>query len=408
MNVAPLGLPSASVPFSNDSSMLQSLPEELVRIVLSYNDVSALVRFAGTCTHHRRLIYKETPMLWKEIDFEKVACAGNLSDTDLHALLTNVNARNVTTSLSLMGCTNVCGQGLEPLRESQKLEIIELRRSKAEIETMGGTGLDDAFVIGVLSSMSPINKVVRASTGLKLVKIRKQYDTSNFFASFEARIRWFLLTLDRAIAEKAREQRISCKQCKCALVDKIPSKEFEWRAAMSFCSGCKTYQCGEDDCDFIMECNKCMGQFCYDCKYVASCNDCGTGTYYCHDCKVIGFCSACEKSHCFDCRFTSYCDICDDSFCHECRDVLHCGGCDKTFCEKCRDVYSCEGCHDHYFCSECLVECQSCKLSFCHDCTKEKNESGNCKGCCAAEQKRASQQQDGDAGGNEAKRPRLS
>ena len=41
---------------------------------------------------------------------------------------------------------------------SRHLEQIELRKSQQEIETCGSTGLNDAFVIEVLSSMAPIDE----------------------------------------------------------------------------------------------------------------------------------------------------------------------------------------------------------------------------------------------------------
>jgi hypothetical protein len=73
---------------------------------------------------------------------------------------------------------DVQGTGLAPLMFSRHLEQIELRKRQEEIETFGETGLNDAFVIEVLSSMAPINESVarqaRCSSGLKIVQIRKQ------------------------------------------------------------------------------------------------------------------------------------------------------------------------------------------------------------------------------------------
>lgn len=186
---------------------MESIPDEIMKIFLSFNDMCTHILLAATSQSNRRLVFQECPFLWTEIDFEKVPQAARITDTALNALLTNVNARNMTTYLSLMGCsTNVRGRGLEPLRDSQKLEMIELRKSSQEIETLGETGLDDAFVVDVLSSMAPINPAlpIENGRGLKIIKFRRQFHvTLNSIPLFKcSQITWRKPLLVRFVNSK--------------------------------------------------------------------------------------------------------------------------------------------------------------------------------------------------------------
>jgi hypothetical protein len=70
----------------------------------------------------------------------------------LAALLTNVNAREVTKTktLRLWGCDEFRGAGLEPLRHSSILECIDL---VTESDSPGI--LDEALVTDILRTMIP-------------------------------------------------------------------------------------------------------------------------------------------------------------------------------------------------------------------------------------------------------------
>jgi hypothetical protein len=95
-----------------------------------------------------------------------------------------------------MECTSIQGTGLTPLKFSHRLEQIELRKRQQEIETCGETGLNDTFVVAVLSSMAPINESLScqgSSSGLEIVKIQKQNDSPTFFESFAEPINGFCL-----------------------------------------------------------------------------------------------------------------------------------------------------------------------------------------------------------------------
>ena len=60
------------------------------------------------------------------LDFEDVekSLAKKLSDADIGAVLTCINAKDTLRILKLAGCINITGSGLEPLRGSTILELI--------------------------------------------------------------------------------------------------------------------------------------------------------------------------------------------------------------------------------------------------------------------------------------------
>ena len=324
---------------------LQSIPVVIEQKILSFCDIPSLVLFAATSTSYRRFVFQESPFLWNTIDFGKVnqRQAARLTDECLHSLLSNANAQRVTKSLSLMGCTSIQGTGLAPLKFSHHLEQIELRKSQHEIETCGETGLDDSFVIEVLSSMAPINESLArqaGSSGLKIVKIRTQHDSGSFYECFSDPIRGFLFAWTQAVSKQVEEQQVVCKDCNGALVDRIPAEDFSWKAATCFCSKCKSYFCGELGCEVSFGCSICMDQFCGNCVFVDRCIICTN--FFCDDCRPTGFCDSeqCRGCYCVECRETAICDICDPtkSWCSECRSVTMCESCRKDICAECGTV----------------------------------------------------------------------
>lgn len=316
---APVPPPIAAAdPNFNGRDWLQSIPVEMTRKIVPFCDIPSLVMFAATSSSYRRFVFQECPFLWTTIDFGKVnkRHAARLTDECLNALLSNVNARRTTTSLSIMGCTSVQGTGLAPLMFSRHLEQIELRKSQQEIETYGETGLNDAFVVTVLSSMAPMNEPLArqaGSAGLKIVKIRKQQDIpTSFVGCFSETIRGFLIDWIQATSRQVKEQQLVCKECNGVLVDRIPEQDFGWKAVTCFCNKCKSSFCGEGRCESSLGCDICMDQFCGNCEFVTSCSLCTK--FFCDNCRQMGNCDSeqCRgRYYCAECRETLICDICD-------------------------------------------------------------------------------------------------
>ena len=73
---------------------------------------------------------------WDTLNFEDIEkeLANKLSDDDIYAILKCINAHDVLKRLSLAGCINISGMGLEPLRGSVALEQIDLSRTDKNID----------------------------------------------------------------------------------------------------------------------------------------------------------------------------------------------------------------------------------------------------------------------------------
>lgn len=138
------------------------LPRDILvnSILAAHLDISSLVTLSSCSKECRRIVYREVPgSTWSEIDL-----SGNdrITDGQLYALLKNVNARENTRSLRLIGCVRIDGPGLEPLRGSSVLEDIDLRvlGSLPHREGEGGidsprgpSGLEEDHVADILRSM---------------------------------------------------------------------------------------------------------------------------------------------------------------------------------------------------------------------------------------------------------------
>jgi hypothetical protein len=103
-----------------------SLPRHvLVDTVLAYLDTYALIRFSCTSRACWDVVHRDvSKSRWREVDL-----SGNrrINDEQLRAFLTNIDARTNTKVLSIVGCMNVNGTGLESLRGSTIMEDIDLR-----------------------------------------------------------------------------------------------------------------------------------------------------------------------------------------------------------------------------------------------------------------------------------------
>ena len=65
---------------------------------------------------------------WDTLDFTDIedSLAHKLKDDDLHAVLTSINANQTLKKLKLTNCINIIGHGLEPLRQSNVLQLLDL------------------------------------------------------------------------------------------------------------------------------------------------------------------------------------------------------------------------------------------------------------------------------------------
>jgi hypothetical protein len=65
---------------------------------------------------------------WEYLDFSEIdkSLVSRLTDNDIKSMLVYIDAKQKLKKLNLCGCINITGVGLEPLRNSAVLEVIDL------------------------------------------------------------------------------------------------------------------------------------------------------------------------------------------------------------------------------------------------------------------------------------------
>lgn len=168
--------------------MIERLPAEIIMKVLSYSTVPERLNLATCTTELLERITTECPGLWNCIDFYPYHERFNkgsqllwrqtncLTDRMLSALLQRVHARDVTTILRLKGCTNIVGHGLEPLRGSRVLAIMDLSIWPGGAPE--GKKMNETLVIDIMQTMLPhkLSEVHFQSTGMRYSETRNGFN----------------------------------------------------------------------------------------------------------------------------------------------------------------------------------------------------------------------------------------
>ena len=359
-----------------EPAALDTLPTDAFQIICEYADLRSVIRVASCSRCLQQLVYQGCKTLWMDLDFQKVAhkYASKITDHSLRRLLERINAREITTSLSVRGCESIKGHGLEPLRYSNVLETIDLRLGRDHDNAAGPTGLDEDFVLDVLTSMLPMLRRTRSSKfylsrqvpaifSLSQVKFRKEtYDSKYLYATYNDGISAFFRIFHQLQKMKARDLNWLCHECQEPVANK--SQREDCNFGYFACCACKTPYC--QDCGDITLCNLCESAYCKECKSVCRCDSCKE--FFCIECTDFIHCDLCRRRNCFECGDVSFCDSCQLSFCEGCRDVLFCDVCNSaSSCEECRNISNCRSCQKDC-CGDCSEVCTSCGLSTCEDC----------------------------------------
>jgi len=365
---------------------------EVMVNVLDFSDIPTKVKLARCNPTLQRRVYRECSEAWFKIACNSSSvCRERLTDQDLSILLTRVNAREVTIYLNLNGCENIRGSGLEPLRNSQVLEGINLRET--------GAGENPTPFIWTLRTMIPH----------RLHDVRFGTEIQS-----EPRVLDFIRHLRNEKVRLAREQDIRCESCQEPVSDRsqqiVPSFNGLPLLRCSDCDGnfcrrgnCPTEVrdcriCGEGICDscaeggYLERCDSCGHDHCVDCTYIAKCNECdkqfcrlchegNKGLFGCVECDVEEVCFECGTCpeicntcmYCKTCRGKMSCHVCEARACFMCTpEAIRCHYCSKYYCGKpeCLDdkAIMCVVCED-MFCKDCKAHdrCNGCETSFCKD-----------------------------------------
>jgi len=191
---------------------------------------------------------------WSVLDFLDIGSksdnlAVKLSEDDIGAVLVCINAKNKLKSLRLIGCKDVVGIALEPLRKSIVLE-------KVEFISNGNQQLSTEVVVPILASIIDTD-------GNSLRDIVFPHSWKGGKARNEQPLNGFLVKFNKLLIGKSEcgeENPRSCFTCfknvcdGCNGNDGIPVKT---------CGHCKIHMC--DDCEYFPTCRVCDSTFCSVC-----------------------------------------------------------------------------------------------------------------------------------------------
>ncbi|KAL7461943.1 hypothetical protein ACHAXS_002352 [Conticribra weissflogii] len=394
----------------NDNLLNESLlPRDiLLNSILPHLDLQALVNLSSASKLCHRLVFLETPPTrWSKIRFlrDRTPSDGThgstkrsdgarrthtckITDEQLKAFLTRVNARENTREISLWGCDTIRGGGLTPLSGSRVLETIDLRVTGAKNEA----NIDYSAVVALLGTMLPLLPAKETEAVLPS-NHPSSWERNNISVETMERMKMYYrpFTLQRVVFPPGHEKRgivTYFHQCHRFW------KRFKdcWNADGKYCSTCNTLfgketsapawkcrACGEYSCrtsndpengpireeqvetddddddgpmrrcqSVCVRCAMCHDEFCS--KY-ASCQNCIS-------------CPVCEKWFCEPCAMPRGCSVCHVRKCIWCSNIVECAACRKECCAN-HGFEGC-GCCDRVFCED----CQQKELGFCVVCNK--------------------------------------
>ena len=258
---------------------------------------------------------------WQELDFEDIEkeLAAKLSDDNVCSVLQCINAKEDLNRLKLAGCVNITGRGLNPLRESTAIQLLDIStigrhemlknlRKRTENEPKRPTMIDEVVVRPLLDSILNTN-----DCSLKYIHLpgRSFHNEENgLFDNF---------------TERYKQHFDNCGY-NCSWCDENMNG-VNWISSDLYQSNV---------------CYDCLQPFCDDCE-----DENGD--------KVLQWCQYCRRDFCTDC--VSMLDLdCNEGhvICQGCGD--RCEGCGATWC----------GCYT-------LDKCIDCKKKFCDGCYSEKS-----------------------------------
>ena len=304
-----------------------------------------------------------------ELDFGDVDAqlASRLTDDHLKCILVNIDAKDNLKVLKLTHCTGISGSGLEPLRDSCSMELIDLSLLKLH-DPIGKWQVEEGvmklkndysecllseyLVLPILDSLIEQG----AHSALKYIQFHKSWKdrSSRQFKGVAARFKSFLNRESRNLCVLcniiSREGSTCytcleyvCSQCVCSVTPRDPITNLR--------AGSHCVTCDKSFCRRCVDFKQCQGDSCRGCNR-NQCSECTTP------------CKTCKMRLCPKCRSTvETCDICGNEFCGDWASNCigeHCRGCDKKICDSCSEFEFC-WCGEA-FCEKCNVE--ECKHSY--------------------------------------------
>lgn len=281
------------------------------------------------------------------LDFGDVpqALASRLNDEHLRCILINVDAKKNLKVLKLTHCVGMTGIGLEPLRGSTVLELVDVSLLKLhESPTVDSESfISEAVVLPILDSILEQGE----RSALKHIQFHKNWRerSSPWFEDFMSRYQGFFSTTHRNVCSRCANSapegftcylclNYICMDCLLSAAEADPETQ---RVPGSYCISCE-----KSFCRRCIAFKQCQGDNCVS-RQRDNCIVCAQT------------CKTCNITQCLLCTFGGTCYKCGHGYCGNFRTNClgeRCRRCNKTFCDRCIDVDFC-GC-DVPYCQECM------------------------------------------------------
>eukprot|EP00984_Skeletonema_dohrnii_P026276 scaffold15598_cov144-Skeletonema_dohrnii-CCMP3373.AAC.3 len=291
--------------------------------------------------------------------------APKLTDSDISNILVSIDAVNALKVLKLIGCENITGTGLDPLRGSAVLEQIDLSSSDNATIANGEDlfspnfpwcfTLSEDAVIPILDSI--IAEKDRALNHVQLPLVWRKKKSKQLVEFLES---YNLVKSSRLCL---------CVQCDDVVESSVWMNQIidssDWGLQSHTCYDCTEHICQECEAGFCQDCRK---QFCEDCCTTKICEMCYSA--FCSECEDLAVCEVCDNYFCQDCMPVRFCDCCNRDRCVDCMLHWDCSRCGKSNCDDCADEHN-------------VQWCEVCEDEYCNDCRLEDYNNGelDCKGC---------------------------
>jgi hypothetical protein len=310
-----------------------------------------------------------------------------LTDCDIYAVLLCINAQRTLKKLILTGCTNITGKGLEPLRGSSVLEMIDLslvRKFQNPKSIEGKTALSEEIVIPILQSI-----VDAEGCSLRHVNLHETWRDFHPPTEDNQLIRHFVETYSEHLNRSShRCSGEFCEDTNNVVVfgtnrgdDGQMEPWFYGNTQGHTCNQCGDMfcqECDEGNCEPGW-CNLCQRAYCKKCVPSTWCNpqsSCRSDGMSCSGCLQTSICRDCGFECCTECisyekkfrggktrvfhrLFT--CDQCGESICTdgciEADDIRRCTNCKRMLCCSCCVMFCCA--NYRYECFEAM--CSDCR-----------------------------------------------
>jgi len=313
---------------------------------------------------------------WDILDFEDVnkELANKLTDDDISAVLTCINAHDVLKRLKLCGCTNITGIGLHPLRGSTVLEQIDISLvGKYECpypapKSKISDGVVAPILVSIVSSIGCSLKCIQFHIDWK-----RQWEHPYPLQDFQRRYNELFSTRRDMI----------CSKCNVIIqgIDdwtdgnhNFHNRKICYDCLKPLCSDCRR----DDEMNpgfCLQSCNTCNKTYCTDCITSTRCTNCSSTK--CKECGDMEECNECGVALCVGCLYT--CENCNLSQCENCLTLLHCEDI------MCTPKVHCEDCYNGKEYS--ITYCGECGMKYCLECKVDKVKTygddgiGACRGC---------------------------